>query len=125
MTTTTAKPEKITITLSDRRPVTIVKGDWPLIAEASWFNGEHEFQANRKAFIKVRQHDDGRTIVYASLHSGPGGVEIGWRGAAGGFIVPSPDTDEIVRSIRRCAGIIDMPELADECIADLPAEDLS
>lgn len=57
-----------TITLTGRRPVKIVEDEWPQIAdgtEKDWDN-TYEFQANRtwKADIRVRQHTDGRSIVY-------------------------------------------------------------
>lgn len=137
MTTTTETTRQVT--LSDRRPVRIVKADWEPIARANWFSGQHESQANETAYIRVRQHADGRTLVYCERGRGPGGVHAGYRGKAGGFLLePSyvlgdgpdagkrrpTDSDEIIRAIRRCAGIIDLPELGDECIADLPAEEL-
>lgn len=124
----TTETKSITITLSDRAPVKINPELWPCIARATWHDGQVQVQANHEAFIRVRQHDDGRTLVYCSLHAGNGGVHAGWRGAAGGFLLEDPHdpvpSDDIVRAIRRCAGIISMPELGDECIADLPAEEI-
>ena len=38
--------------------------------------------------------------------------------------MPSADDDETVRAIRRIGGILGDDDLAYECIADLPAEDL-
>ena len=57
-----------TITLTGRRPVKIQEEDWPTVARGSdkdWDN-TYEFQANRtwKASVRVRQHEDGRAIVY-------------------------------------------------------------
>ena len=125
MTTTTEKT-KITITMSERRPLTIVEAEWPLIASADEHDGQVECQANHKWAIRVREHADGRRIVYGWLCSGPGGVHAGWRGAEGGFLIPPVDgranEDETVRAIRRIGGIIEDDKMADECIADLPAE---
>lgn len=63
-------PEKRTITLTDRAPVAITADKWPLIASAedNDFDGQSDFQANRKSkwFLGIRQHKDGRTIVYAT-----------------------------------------------------------
>ena len=60
--------KKLTITLTDRPPVKITEADWPVIADGSWkdWDNTYEFQANRTwaAWLKVRQHADGRTIVY-------------------------------------------------------------
>jgi hypothetical protein len=131
--------DKLKITMSERRPLTIVKADWPLIAKADRHDGAVECQANHEWTIRVREHRDGRRIVYGWLTSGHGGVPAGWRGSEGGFLVSPtaafrdaddgplshvPDDDETVRAIRRVGGIIDDDALADECIADLPAEEL-
>lgn len=121
------------IVLSERRPVIITDDAWPLIASADrfWGGSGHECQANEKAWIKVRENDDGRTIVYCCRYRGPGGMPLGYRGADGGYIVgvsgkrDADHDDQVVRAIRRCAGIIDAPELATECIADLPADDMT
>jgi hypothetical protein len=121
------RPKKFTITLSDRAPVSIAPDEWPQIAAGKTFWGGKglECQANEVGWIRVRQHGDGRTIVYCDRDRGTGGMHLGYRGASGGFLLPAGTTmDEIVRAIRRCAGIIDAPELGDECIGDLPAEEL-
>jgi len=118
----------ITVAMSDRAPVRIDPELWPRIAGASRHDGQVECQANHVWYIRVRQHDDGRRLVYGELDSGSGGVHIGWRGASAGFLVDAidgrPDTAETVRAIRRVAGVIDDAQLGDECIADLPAERL-
>jgi hypothetical protein len=136
MTTT----DKIKITMSERRPLTIVKAEWLVIARADRHDGRVEVQANHEWAIRVREHRDGRRIVYGWLREGNGGVHAGWRGAEGGFLVPPgdalrdaddgplshvPDDDGTVRAIRRVGGIIGDDRMADECIADLPGEELS
>ena len=139
MTTT----DKIRITMSERRPLLIVKAEWPIIAKADWHDGQIECQANTVRKIRVRQHADGRRIVYGLQEAGNGGQYAGTRNPEGGFLVQpipsisawsgpieittpaSPDEENTIRAIRRVAGIIGDAELGDECIADLPAEDLS
>jgi hypothetical protein len=129
--------DKLKITMSERRPLTIVKADWPLIARADRHDGAVECQANHEWRIAVREHADGRRLVYGWLTRGNGGVPIHWRGSEGGFLVSPipgpdvegthvgvPDDEETVRAIRRVGGIIDDDKLADECIADLPAEEV-
>ena len=69
-----------TITLSNRQPVKIDEDNWPVIADAKDYvhDGQVECQANRKStwWIKVRQHKDGRAIVYAGYS-----YDTNWQGA--------------------------------------------
>jgi hypothetical protein len=119
--------KRITVTLSDRAPVNVDPDQWEMLASAKRFWGGNGIgcQANEEAWIRVRQHGDGRTLVYCDRDRGPGGMNAGYRGTSGGYLLPEPaSSDDIVRAIRRCAGIIGAPELGDACIADLPAEDL-
>lgn len=137
---TTTKKIHLQITMSDRPPITIKLSDWPKVASTEWYSGEIECQANEVAHIRVREHRDGRRIVYGARDQGPGGMAVSYRGSAAGFLVApgeafrdagdgplghEPDAEGTVRAIRRVAGVIAMPDLADECIADLPAEELS
>jgi hypothetical protein len=130
MTTTTEK-KTVTITLSERSPVKIDPEQWPIIASAETWNGQHKSQANYIRWIKVREHTDGRRIIYGVLGRGNGGAPVGWRGASGGYLLSAgtnkgePDReDETIRAIRRVAGLIDDSKLGDECIADLPAQEI-
>lgn len=134
MTTT----KRIKVRLSERAPVSIDPEEWSLVASAEtfWGGSGHACQANEEAWIKVRQHDDGRTLVYCDRDRGPGGMPIEYRGTSGGWLldnVPNPGVgatttappiDDVVRAIRRCAGLIGASELGDECIADLPTEEI-
>ena len=128
METNAAKTERKTrtITLTDARPVKIVEDEWPIIASAETWR-EHE--ASEKWSVRVREHDDGRRIVYGVRQSGGGGMPLGYRGAAGGSIVPArdgaPDDDATIAAIRAVADeVIDDAQLGDECIADLPAREI-
>lgn len=129
-----------TITLTGRPPVTIDESKWPLIASASDkdHDNQYEFQANRlrKWWIGVRQHADGRALVYGKYS-----YTSRWEGErdrsyrAGVLLPKSSGLDAICEAIGRVANDIstsghdgddDMrwPTLAAECIADLPAETL-
>lgn len=130
-----------TITLTGRPPVRINEDLWPVLAEASdsEHDGQVECQANRKSSwaVRVRQHDDGRAIVYATYS-----YESHWQGARRysakrGVMLPA-NTDEagICDAIREvCSDIARAesnggdaerwPTLAAECIADMPAEELA
>jgi hypothetical protein len=130
MTTDTTETKTRTITLTDRAPVKIREEEWPEIASAKTWDGQHEFQANRRWSLRVRQHrQDGRTIVYGTYSS----QFQGERGAAAGELLTppsdaqiSPDEwcvwDGIAAAIKRVAANCSCEQIADECIADLPAQ---
>lgn len=140
---------KLTITLTGRAPVTINKDDWPVIASADekeWDN-HYESQANRTAKWKltVRQHADGRTIVYG-VHSFSSQFQSEHgRDVRGGELIQVKDADAdcvgdadlIIAAIQRVATDLELrmpdgdkwsrgvfPRLAHECTADLPAVEL-
>jgi hypothetical protein len=133
----------LTITLTDRRPVKIRKEEWPIIAEAEDFrhDGQVECQAGRKwmSNMKVRQHEDGRTIVYAVADYDTIVQNESCFGARGGemLTVEIGNTQPIVDAIKRVGQrmISRLPEayygereswdqVINGCIADLPAEEL-
>lgn len=122
------RAKRIEITMSERRPLKIDPEQWPVVASADWFSGQIECQANTIRRIKVREHDDGRRIVYGFQCAGNGGQAAGTRNPSGGFLVDAVDGKvdeaETVRAIRRVGGIIEDDGLADDCIADLPAEEV-
>ena len=117
---------KRTITLTGRPPVKIDEDNWPVIALASDHDGAVECQANTVWSIRVRQHDDGRTIVYAVKDSGNGGQYIGFRASPAGEMLPVGCTDDdICRAIERVGADAECDNLVAECIADMPAEELA
>ena len=130
-----------TITLTDSRPVTIDEDDWPVTASSGWgdYDNQYEFQANRTADagLKVRQHADGRVIVYGTYrYTTQFQGEDDVRAAAGTVLDEGSDDSNIITAIRETTDYLSsyesLPEnwqpdwrlLADECIADLPAEQL-
>lgn len=137
--TTETTPKKITITMSESRPLKIDPAAWPKIASASKHDGRVECEANHEWDIRVREHKDGRRIVYGAYEAGNGGVHIGFRAKHGGFIIDPktesipgenasrtvPDEEETIRAIRRVAGIIGDDAMGDECIGELPAQELT
>lgn len=133
--TDTNEPKRRTITLTDRAPVRIVESDWPTLASGTfaWHDNEYRFQANRTRdiFVKVRQHADGRTIVYAGYDTSSS-----WQGEAdakhrtGELLEVGAD---IVAALRRVADELtsragghedEIRDCMNDCIADLPAVDL-
>jgi len=122
--------DKLTITLTDRPPVKIVRDEWPVIASASderWDN-TYKFQANRtwEWRITVRQHADRRTLVYAvyeydtCYENEPDSDH-----RAGVFL--SPDGD-VIAAIQQVGSDMEgrvgdgvFARLVHECVAGLPA----
>ena len=119
----TTESKRRTITLTDRAPVRIVDSEWPRIARGSGHDGEVECQANHQWFINVRQHADGRTIVYGGVIEGLGGMRAGESEHRGGeMLTPGSDLAAAIRRVGDDCGVRD--ETVRECIASLPAEDL-
>lgn len=124
MTTT-----KIEIAMSERRPVNIDPEEWPVIARADSHDGQSIHQANNIRYIRVRQHRDGRRIVYGWQEAGNGGQHVGAHNPHAGYLVAAvdgatADDSETVRAIRRVGGVLGDDVLADACITELPAEDI-
>lgn len=137
MTTDTTAPKTRTITLTGRPPVKITEDNWPIIAHGYWadHDNQYEFQANRKwrIDIRVRQHADGRAIVYGVYdYDTHFQSEAGEAHRVGSLLDTSADLPAAIHSIRddliERISDADMhrhvSNAADECIADLPAETL-
>src|SRR5216684_1858168 len=100
----------LTITLTGRAPVTVDKAEWPIIASSKRHDGQVEVQANRTWRLAVRQHADGRAIVY-------GVYDTNWQGAhgkRGGELLAAGD--DIPAAIARVAEHVGCEDIADECV---------
>lgn len=128
-----------TVTLTGRPPVKIVADNWPVIAHGSYerYEGQHKCQSNRttEIDIRVRQHADGRALVY-----GVYSYETRFQGERCkvqrcGYLLPldAADTDAVITAIRRCGEDLIEREVdpsavrdtVNGCIADLPPEELA
>lgn len=131
--TTEAKTR--TITLTNQPPVRIREEEWPAIAGGSfnWFDNQYEFQANRKCdiFVRVRQHADGRTLVYAGYdyssayqNERNAKYRTGELLASGEAMIPA--LHRVMDELAERAGEREkeIRDCLNECIADLPAQDL-
>lgn len=108
-----------TVSLTDRAPVRIDEDKWPLVAEGKGWDGEYEFQASRTRGIRVRQHADGRAVVYGVYTTRFRGE----RDARAGYLLAAGE--DVPAVIRRVGEEIGASEaVIRECIADLPAETL-
>ena len=114
--------KKLTVTLTDRRPVTIDVDTWPTIGKAKDWDNQHECQANRTWILTVRQcqtEGDDRCLVYGVYDTAFQGES----GLRGGELVDS--LDDVPVAVKRVAEYLGFESrLADECIADLPADEL-
>jgi len=133
----TKENTKLTITLTNRAPVTIVKLNWLIIASASespgsFVNGTPvpDSQCDTHRLI-VRQHNDGRTIVYAILNAATAWTGTESRREGELLTISGVDAEHvgdlpaIVAAIRRVGSECGLlPCVVRDCIADLPAEKL-
>lgn len=123
-----------TITLTGRRPVTIDETEWPVIARASGddYNGNDPARRQQASdqgeldeySLRVRQHGDGRAIIY-------GTYEEGWHSEhdglthAGYIVQPGSVPLTVEAAIQQAGTDLGAPvQLIADCIADLPAEKL-
>lgn len=138
MTTETSEPKQRTITLTDRPPVRIREDQWPQIAHGYWadHDGQVYAQANRtyRLDIRVRQHADGRAIVYGAYD-----YDTHFQGEAceahrvGLLLDPFVDIPQAIKDVafQLIERISDdaihhhVRDAANECIGDLPAQDLT
>lgn len=118
MTTETTAPKTRVITLTDRPPIKIKEDEWPVIAESRWYEGQYDFQANRDGWLKVRQHADGRSIVYGAFDS-----EFQTESNLRGGVLLDKGAD-IAAAINRVAATCNATQCAADCIADLPPEEI-
>lgn len=119
--------------MSESAPVKIDPDHWPVIAHVDWHDGQIECQALEIAAVKVREHSDGRRLVYGWVKIDPDRERQGSRDVYAGYLVvdqnrqnddPSTLEADTIRAIRRVAGVINHEELGAECIGDLPAQGL-
>jgi hypothetical protein len=125
--------KRITIPLTDRRPVSISEDEWPLIVRVSGDSCEIRDPARHDQAVEqgqadtyemeVRQHADGRALIYGrydeaqwseSDHPGPS--------HSGRLVAPGGD---VAQEIRHVGSMLYLPEtLIADCIAGLTPEDL-
>ena len=128
---TTTMSKTRTITLTGRRPVTINEDEWPVIAKASGDNYQgldpaRHVQASTQGeldeySLRVRQHADGRAIVYGTYtegwHSSHDGLT-----RAGELVDAGGSIEYVIMSVGETLRV--SKQLVADCIADLPADPL-
>ena len=112
--------------------IEVVEAEWPVVARADGDSGPSDYAQRQQALaggeydeyrIRVRQHADGRAIVYAVMsaayagwHQPAGGED--WRG--GEQLASGDDLAAAIRRVGEAAGLPDA--IIRACIASLPAE---
>lgn len=129
MTTNTPKKQR-TITMTNRRPVTIVDADWPEIACATEENGTfgpgmtpRPREEVARTTLCAREHADKRLLVYVTTFDASQ-----WghhtKGHDGGtlFFVPGTDPAIAIREVGQTCQVSE--SLIRDCIASLSAEEI-
>jgi len=112
---------RLTIEMSETRPISIIEDNWPLLAEANRYRGTTLLEV-----IRVRKHEDGRVLVYGwhKAHRDPAGCYV--EGKYAGWLLPTDASEpELLRTIRRVGGVLNRMSLADQAIAALPANEVA
>jgi hypothetical protein len=111
------------IRLSGRPPARILKTNWPIIASGSYYQGQFESQANRRSYVAVRQHADGRVIVHGRYTTCWQGERDAYAGVLLGY---APNAETLIATIREVVEDLGYggDVLANDVIQDLPADDL-
>jgi hypothetical protein len=115
-------PKTRTITLTGRVPVRIREDHWPVIARAEDNDSSSGIpsQWNRRHVLFLREHQDGRRILYGKYETHFQGD----RDLAGGeMLAPG---EEVASAARRvCATLCYEGELlVNDLLADMPAEEV-
>lgn len=115
-----------TIVLTGRAPVSIETKEWPCIVEVWDHDGTSLEDAHTVYTITIRQHQDGRRLVYGSSKAGMGGQSPDYRPRLWGTLIApsSSTTHQTVTAIFDCAEYIRHLELAERAVQSLPAEEL-
>lgn len=114
------------ITLTGRPPVSIVDADWPIIARGEEERGAYgpgmTPQPEDGTILRVRQHADGRAIVYVTV-KGTGAWGNDTAGHAGGALLAAgANLAEAIAAVGNACDVDDA--VIRECVAGLPAEEL-
>lgn len=125
-----------TVTLTDRPPVQIREADWPTVAVGRYddHDGKVRVQADRtwRAAMRVRQHADGRALVYGVYdYDTAHPRERGFEARAGVLLDPGLDLVAAIRDVGTTLTSAaeesehdfgaHISEAVRQCIADLPA----
>ena len=123
--------ERFVITLTDHAPVRISKDKWPILSSVNetLYSDNPDPSANEKiksgsVRLIVRQHQDGRAIVYG-VHENDdplGNADFSYNRRGGELLPARSDLPAVIKRVGTSLGIGE--ELIQACIAGLPAVDL-
>ena len=98
---------EMTIVLASHSPVIITKADWPRIAA---YESDSVDEAGKFPCLVVRQHKNGRAIVYGGNGDWEGGM----------LVEAGNDIPAAIHSVG-CDSLMDV-DVIRQCVATLPAE---
>jgi hypothetical protein len=127
----TAETRHLTITLTGRAPVCVLKADWPILASATGDSyGSGDYSRYQQALgrgeldryrLTVRQHTDGRAVVYGVLDAATAWTHS--EDHRGGELLDAGA--DLAAAIRRVGESCHLPDpLIRDCAADLPAVEI-
>ena len=99
---------RLTITLTGRAPVSIDKGEWPITASAV---GLTEAGYSCRLTVRAKNDRSGRALVYGVSELARAGELLGACG-------------ELFPALTRVAATLECPDLAQDCVAKLPAVEI-
>jgi len=123
----TEERKRIQIVLTARPPVRVYDDEWPVIAtgEAEDYDGQYRQQATRTraAVIRVRQHQDGRVLVYGTYD-----FSTQWQGERdlrcnAGELLPADNIDQASRSHHLVSAINRTADRLIERVGTAPEDD--
>ncbi len=106
-----------TIHLTGRPAVRIQEDDWPVIARAIWHDAETPALSTDRAWVRVRRHVDGSTIVYGLRAEGSFEQKVG-------FLIDFEDAEleDVTEAIQKTCSLVGIdPQLVFD---DMPPEPL-
>ena len=113
----THETEYLTVTLTNHPPIRIQKDEWPILAEAYWYDESTEKESKECKRLIVRQHNDGRAIVYGIYTTTLQGERNRRRGV---LVFPG---SELVWPIYQVSAAMKFgSDFAEDCIANLPTQ---
>lgn len=94
-------PRLSIIHLTDAPPISVDEDEWPVIARSIYFDGMTAKSSQSRSWARVRQHADGRRIVYGLRERN----NVIMRS---GFLVPAESEEAFFAAVRRTCTLVEL-----------------